>query len=278
MPVAESLTISLVMSGAAAVAGIVIAFWPGINAMLRRGGFFFVGLFAGIGAITWLLSTGLTLQAGGDPFDAVLGGWIILLVASAGYGVFPFLLAPKPVLTGKNHAEPLLLSPSEAGAWSHTITGTIFVWAALVVVVLGVVIYAVPISEGKMEVPVFGIVVMVLVLVLVAAFISLRVTADWRGLRVVSNVLHIPLKRIRLDQIAVVEAVDVLHPSQWGGWGYRVMPGRSALILKKGPGLIITTTAAMQFAITLPDPQTPASLLAALKDPAHSPSAAQEAP
>lgn len=98
MPAAETLTISLVMSGAAAVAGIVIAFWPGMSAMLRRGAFFFVGVFAGIGASTWLLSAGLTLQAGGDPYEAVLGGWIIALAVSAGYGVFPFLLAPRPLL------------------------------------------------------------------------------------------------------------------------------------------------------------------------------------
>ena len=28
------------------------------------------------------------------------------------------------------------------------------------------------------------------------------------------------------DQIAAIEAVDVLEPTEWGGWGYRVMPGR----------------------------------------------------
>ena len=48
--------------------------------------------------------------------------------------------------------------------------------------------------------------------------------------------------------------------------GYRIMPGRSALILRKGPGLIVTTTNQKQFAISLDDPETPAALLATLRD------------
>lgn len=275
MPVAESLTISLVMSGLAAVAGIVVAVWPGMSAVLRRGGFFFVGVFAGMGAATWLLSAGLTLRAG-DPFEAVLGGWIVLLAVSAGYGIFPFLIAPKPVLTGVDQAERLHLEPSEAGAWSRTITGTIFVWATVVLIILGGVIYAAPIIDGRVGEQLFGIIVMAAAILLVAAFIRLRVTADWRGLRVVSTVLRIPLKRIRLDQIAAIETVEVLEPTEWGGWGYRVMPGRSALILRKGPGLVATTTRGKQFAITLPDPQTPAALLATLRDSAHPVSTSSE--
>lgn len=95
-----------------------------------------------------------------------------------------------------------------------------------------------------------------------ASFIRLRVSVDWRGLRVVS-LFGIPLKRIALDQVAVVEATEV-RPMDWGGWGYRVMPGRSAVVLRSGPGLVVTTAADKQFAITIDDPEQPAALLQAL--------------
>ncbi|MCU1442988.1 MAG: hypothetical protein JWQ59_1138 [Cryobacterium sp.] len=75
----------------------------------------------------------------------------------------------------------------------------------------------------------------------------------------------LPLKRIRLEKIQTVEAGE-LAPSEWGGWGYRMTPGRSALILRKGPGLIVTTTNGKQFAVTLDDPDVPAALLATLRD------------
>ncbi|WKK72296.1 hypothetical protein Q0F99_04705 [Rathayibacter oskolensis] len=95
-------------------------------------------------------------------------------------------------------------------------------------------------------------------------FARLRVTADRRGLRVVSRVLGIPLRRIPLADIASASTAQ-LRPSEWGGWGYRIMPGRSALILGAGPGLVITTANQREFAISLRDPETPAALLEALR-------------
>ncbi len=269
MPVAGSLTISLVMTGLAATAGIVIASRPGMSASLRRGGFFFAGFFAGIGMATWLLSAGLT-PAAGDPFDAVLGGWIVLLVAAAGYGVIPFLIAPKPIHAGVDRfrGDQVPLEPSGARAWSCTVTSTVFIWVTAALIIIGVVICAASIIAGNAGDSVIGVVAIAATTLVVAAFIRLRVSVDARGLSVVSAVMRIPVKRIGLEQIAAVEAVSVLQPMEWGGWGFRVTSGRSALILKKGPGLVVTTTRDTQFAITLPDPHTPAAVLAALRDDA----------
>ena len=50
----------------------------------------------------------------------------------------------------------------------------------------------------------------------------------------------------------------------WGGWGYRIMPDRSAVVLRSGPGLVVTSTSGKQFAITIDDPEEPAALLQAL--------------
>ena len=85
----------------------------------------------------------------------------------------------------------------------------------------------------------------------------------WRGLRVTSLLFAIPLKRIAPEQIAQVEA-PVPEPTQWGGWGYRIMPGRSAIILRKGPGMVITQRNEKQFAVSLDQPEEPASILLGL--------------
>jgi hypothetical protein len=70
----------------------------------------------------------------------------------------------------------------------------------------------------------------------------------------VSSLLQIPLKRIPLTSIETVDAT-VLRPQEWGGWGYRVMRGRSAFIKGK------------IFAISLNDPEEPAALLQAQGKP-----------
>ena len=258
------LSLYLAMTGVSAVAGVAIAFWSGISVRARRGGFFLLGLFGGMGAASWLLSAGLTMQVG-DPYEVVLGPWFILSVASTGYGLIPFFISPKPQVEATDVQSRLEFAPSETGAWSQTITGTVFVWATIGLTVLGAVIYGSAVVDGRIIDGLFGMITMAVAILLVASFIRLRVTADWRGLRVVSAVFRIPLKRIRLENIDVIEAAE-LRPTEWGGWGYRIMPGRSALILRKGPGLIVTTTNQKQFAITLDDPETPAALLATLRE------------
>ena len=264
MAVGTLLALNLGMTGVPAVAGVAISFWPGISARTRRGAYFFLGVFGGMGAATWLLSAGLTMLVG-DPYEVVLGAWVIVSFVAAGYGILPFLIAPKPRLEATDVERRIEFAPSAIGAWSQTITGNLFLWVAIGLIILGSVIYGPAVVAGQAGDQIVGIAVMAVAIVLVASFVRLRVTADWRGLRVVSAIFRIPLKRIRLDTIAVVEAAE-LRPAEWGGWGYRIMPGRSAVILRKGPGLIVTTRSEKQFAISLDDPETPAALLATLRD------------
>lgn len=264
MAVGTLLALNLGMTGVPAVAGLAISFWPGISARTRRGAYFFLGVFGGMGAATWLLSAGLTMQVG-DPYEVVLGAWVIVSFVAAGYGIIPFLISPKPHVEAKDVERRFEFAPSTTGAWSQAITGKMFAWVAIGLIILGAVIYGPAIAAGQGSDRIVGIAVMAVAIVLVASFVRLRVTADWRGLRVVSAIFRIPLKRIRLDAMEVVEAAE-LRPTEWGGWGYRIMPGRSAVILRKGPGLIVTTRNEKQFAISLDDPETPAALLATLRD------------
>ncbi|WP_308798835.1 hypothetical protein [Agromyces silvae] len=253
---------ALAVTSALAIAAAIVVALPRVDARASRATLFWLGLPVGIAATIWLVPAWLTLQAG-SPEAAVLGGWILAFFGSVLYGLLPFAIAPRSPAEPRTSVAPLELGASEVGAWSRSITANVFIWATGVVAVVTGVIVASAIITGELGAFAFGLVVLAVALMLVASFIRLRVTIDWRGLRVTSLVFGVPLKRIPLDRIAAVEAAD-LRPEEWGGWGYRIRAGRSAIILRGGPGLVVTTTSGSQFALTLDDPETPAALLSAL--------------
>jgi hypothetical protein len=264
MTVPQFLTVALVMTGGPALAAVVVALWPGMRAATRRVGLLTAGIVAGLGAQSWLVSTLLTMRVG-DPHEVVLGAWSVLGFAAAAYGFIPFLIAPKPQQISHDVARRIDLGPGQRGAWSRTITAKLFLWSCLALIAAGIAIYATSAANDELSEAIFGLAVVAVVILVLASFSRYRVTADWRGLRVVSSLFRIPLKRIPLEDIETVEATEIA-PSEWGGWGYRITSGRSALILRKGPGLIVTMTSKKQFALTLDDPDVPAALLATLRD------------
>ncbi len=73
----------------------------------------------------------------------------------------------------------------------------------------------------------------------------------------------VPVKRIPLDRIKTVQAID-LEPSQWSGWGYRVVPGGSAVVLRRGDAIQVNMTNDRRFAVTVDDAATGAALLSGL--------------
>jgi hypothetical protein len=253
---------AIIASVLATIAGIVVLSLPGVQARIKRAAVFWIGTVQGIAAAVWFVPAWLTWQAGSAE-GAVLGIWVVALIGCALYGVVPYAIFARPPLPGASMPATMVLSPTETGAWSRTITANVFIWATLVVAALAALV-SIPIAlSGRLTAGVVGLIVLLVAGVAVASFIRLRVTIDWRGLRVVSLLLRIPLKRIPLSQIRAVESTE-LRPSEWGGWGYRIMPGRSALVLRGGPGVVVTTINDKQFAITLDTPDVPAALLQGL--------------
>ena len=264
MTVPQLLTVALLMTGVPALLTAVVVLWPGVSAHARRNTVLILGVFAGAGAASWLTSVTATMQAG-DPYQAGLGPWAVLGLVAAGYGLIPYLFLPVPPLAVWDVDDRIAVAPGTDIAWSRTVTATLFLWVAGALAAVGIVLMLIKLAKGdgaEALIDVLGIFLVTMVLVFFGRF---RVTADWRGLRVVSWLFRIPLKRIRLEDISAVEA-DELRPMEWGGWGYRISSGRSALILRAGPGLIVTTTNQKQFAITLAEPELPAAVLATLRD------------
>lgn len=264
MTVPQFLTLALLMTGVPALLTAVAVLWPGASAHARRNTVVILGVVAGAGAASWLTSVTATMQAG-DPYQAALGPWAVLSVVAAGYGVIPYLLLPVPRLVPQDVDDRIIVPPGTDIAWSRTVTATLFLWVAAALAIVGMVLYLVKLAKGDGAEALIDVLGIVFAAVVVLFFSRFRVTADWRGLRVVSWLFRIPLKRIRLADIVAVEAGE-LRPMEWGGWGYRISSGRSALILRAGPGLIVTTTNQRQFAITLAEPDVPAAVLATLRD------------
>jgi hypothetical protein len=262
-PATGVFTVILIIVAGIAVAGIVVSLLPMIAQRTKRAILIWAGMAAGLATSVWLIPAWLTLQAG-SAHEAVLGFWIVGLVVPLAYGYVPYAIAPLGTVDSRDSGHRIALASGETGAWSRSIVSTIFIWATVAVVLIAAASTMAVLSSGQPADAAFLLIVLVLAVILVASFISIRVTVDWRGLRVVSALFGIPLKRIRLDQIQDVETANLV-PLEWGGWGYRIIPGRSALILRRGPGMIVTTTGQKQFAITLADPEVPAALLTTLR-------------
>lgn len=75
---------------------------------------------------------------------------------------------------------------------------------------------------------------------------------------------RIPVRRIGLDKVVRAASID-LEPARWGGWGWRVAPGRSAIVLRRGDAIEITFADDRQFAVTVDDAATGAALLNGLR-------------
>lgn len=225
------------------------------------------GVAAAIGAYAlgmWLMSTATSLDAS-DPYTVELGPWGILTMVAPLYGLLPLALYPRvgerPVsVAGALDPAPVSIGPDETVSWSRTVTSKLFISMTGVIVLLGALLLLPATLGDESDVPLWPLISVLAAVLLVAVFCVYRVTVDWRGLRVTSALAGIPLKRIRADDIADVEAAT-LEPMQWGGWGYRIMPGRSAIILRRGPGLVVTRRNDKQFAVTLDRPEEPAALL-----------------
>lgn len=93
-------------------------------------------------------------------------------------------------------------------------------------------------------------------------FTSITVAVGPTGLKVRFGPLGWPRVRVPLAEIETVEVEDV-EPMAYGGWGYRVMPGVRAVVIRRGPGLRVKRTGQADLIVTVDDAATAAGVLAA---------------
>lgn len=245
-----AVTLSVAAAAAVAVGGSAWSGGPGARSAAAS-----AGLVGGGAAGTWL-STTTSVLAAGSAETAALGPRLLLTLGGMALGATLGWVLPRPAGAAAGTPVPALpLGPGERAAWSTSQRSAPLLAAG--VLSLGAAVL------GALVEPAVWPVVAVPVLVLVVLS-RVEVTVDRRGLRVTAGLLRLPVKHIPLDDVAAVRT-ETIHPGEWGGWGYRITPGASALVLRAGPGLVVVRRDGRRFAVTLDDPATPASLLAGLR-------------
>ena len=154
-----------------------------------------------------------------------------------------------------------LLGPGQRGAWTGRARLTW--WVPVVLIVAAAVNVVLALVRGV------ALVMLIPLAVLLLVYLALgwvRVTVDWRGLRIRYGALPWPVTRYPLPRIRAADRID-LKPMQWGGWGYRgsrTAFGRAAVVLRGGDAIRLHLTDGTEFAVTVDDAATGAALLADL--------------
>ncbi|NQX28407.1 DUF3093 family protein [Microbacteriaceae bacterium VKM Ac-2854] len=256
-PMVVVLGITGALALAAAIVGLISL--AEAAADMRRGLVLGAGFVSGLSTGIWLVTAGVALD-GASPADP--GGLPLLGVLAGAYAIVPFLLSPRREHS-RGEAAPVAvaLGESETGAWFTTLRVPLFFWLATVA---GVAAAAVGIVGSHEVAGVTAVTVVMAILVLAfLVFARLRVSVDRRGLRVVSSVFRLPIARIPLAEVDSAQA-ESIRPVEWGGWGYRFLPGRSAVVLTGGPAIVVRRRNGTRFAVTVPEPALPAALLTTL--------------
>ncbi len=252
----------LAITGAMLVVALVLAAVP-MGERLRATVLSLLAAVSAMLAAGWVVSAVTTVEAGSAE-RAVLGPWVLVLLGSAVLLLVPWFLHPREHAGRHRPEAPLALPSAPAATWQGTATAPAFLWLAAALAAGGALLLVLRPTASAAIAVLCGVLLVVAAVVL-ASLARIHVTADSTGLRVRGAVLGIPLRTIATDRIRVVEAL-VIEPMEWGGWGYRGLPGRVAIVLRRGPGIVVTMRNGTRFAVTVDDAQDGAATLAAVID------------
>ncbi len=217
-----------------------------------------------------IVATGSTGMQRGLADAAQAGGAVQWILIGFGIGIVLGILAwflmPRPddALIEAVEAVPLELAPGERGVWITSVqvaTGAVVgISAAVLFAFAGAVVVAV--ATGGIGA--FALALPIVLLVAAATSLAWRVRVDQHGLRVAARPFGWPAVRIRPEEIARVETVDVDAVAEFGGFGWRWAPGRSfGVIARSGEAIEVERRDGRRFTVTVDRAQVGASLLAA---------------
>ncbi|WP_280507314.1 DUF1648 domain-containing protein [Nocardia flavorosea] len=215
------------------------------------GGFVGVLMFAGTVAN---LDAADARQVGMPVLGFLAAAAIGLLLAAVGW-----LAAPRAPLSvdAPSRIRPLPLGPTERVSWSRRVSAPWMVLAGVVTLALGV-------ATGFVATPWVGVLLGVTGLLL-AHLALVRVVVDQRGLTVGTGLFGWPRWHVSPEEITEVTAED-LSPVRYGGYGIRMIPGATAVLLRGGPGIVVTRRSGRRFAVSVDDAETGAGVLAGIVD------------
>lgn len=229
-------------------------------------------VLAGGGVFVLALQT-MTILANLDRTDwrdaAPVGPGTLLAVfgVSALAGAIGWALArpgpdEEPPASGRRPPRPLrTLRSGERAVWVSSATAGWAVTAGSGLLLLAVLLGVLPPLETEHR-----IVLAVTTGVSAVAALALsgvRVQVNARGLAVAFGPLRWPVRRIPLDRIDRA-FVDKRWPADVGGWGYRVRPGSSTVMIRGGECLVVRYGSGRELAISVDDAERGAALLNSL--------------
>jgi hypothetical protein len=206
-------------------------------------------LEANVGATEWTEAAAMTVSGG-----------VLVLVASLLGGAFGWWAArgrPDRV-TPSERIEATRLEAGEQLVWlgrQDAILGRAAVGVALLVAVAVVLASPVP-------VPAVAALVVGFVAVIVMTFTSIRVAIGPAGLLIRFGPLGFPRLRVAAADIVEVR-VEHVEPLAFGGWGYRVVPGTRAVVIRRGEAMRVVRRSAPDLVVTIDGARIAAGVLAA---------------
>ncbi|WP_280424069.1 hypothetical protein [Nocardia carnea] len=213
----------------------------------------------GVGALLGVLLFASTRANLGltDPAQATLPGWMFPVAAVVALlsGALGWLIAPSSPVAESSPAPaaPLAIGRTERVSWSRRTVSPWMLLAGVSSVVIGVAVgFAVHPGVGA---------VAVLAGVFAGQLALVRVVVDRRGLTVGTGLLGWPRWRLAPGEITEVTAADI-SPAHYGGYGIRLTSAATAVVLRGGPGIVVTRRSGRQFAVSVDDAETGAGVLA----------------
>ncbi|MGW1108150.1 DUF1648 domain-containing protein [Streptomyces sp. NPDC002540] len=233
---------------------------------LTAGGYAFAGFLGWVMAAVLIANVDAAENARGDAQGVSLPMWQLAValgvaVLAWGLGLAMAGLAPVPepsatTVPAMDEAR-ITLADGEVAGWARGIGSWWLPLIALALVVGGVVL---PFVSG------WAVAIPPLLLgVLMAGFARPYVVVDRRGITV-SGMLPWPRLRVPLDRIETVTSRHINPLTEYGGWGYRIRPGRTGVVIRSGEGIVATLAGGRDFAVTVDDSATAVALLNTLID------------
>lgn len=148
------------------------------------------------------------------------------------------------------------LAEGEVAGWTRTVSSRPLALLGLVLTVLGCAL-AVP-TGWPVGVP------LALLGLLMLSFSRITVTVGPRGLGVSSAALPRPRIQVPLAGMSGASSRPVSPLGDFGGWGWRIRPGATGIILRSGEALVVKRANGREIAVTVDDSATAAALLNSL--------------
>lgn len=229
----------------------------------------FLGGLAAWTCGTMFIGCVLPTVLAGDPAQAQLGAWNLLLIAGSLLGLVPAWISgvyqqanrgmkqerDERIAQGQGRELPQAL-PVAQQPLQRSVNAPVWLWVLSAgLLVFTVVMFFVldgSAENGGVLGLLTGPVLLLFALALLLGVCRITVRVDEKGLLVTSGILGFTMRRIPLGQIQSVDS-EWIAPGQWGGWGWRFFPGGSAIVFRAMDGLVVHTTGDKRFAVTMED-------------------------